>query len=696
MKELITSFFVSFYFAISMNAQSKAEIYFSSNYFMEAIHYLEIDLQNQKGNTTELLEKLGESHYQLRNFDESKVYFEQLYASGNRDSLTVVRLFELNRNDGEYDKSAQFIQSHPTFFNKEEKLRKIDFPKANNINSGSEVTLVNDVLNGLGMGYDFIAESSLVVGKKTNLSEDLSKDNTFFIADLEGEDQTSLTLDKLKAYGVSYPSIDQVNNKIYFSASSFQNRKAFRERNNVLKLYVGDFNGQEITEIKPLPFVTQDANYAHPSISRDGQQLYFVANLPQGFGGTDIYVVQKKANNTWGEPKNCGDKINSPFNELTPYALNDTLYFSSYGHENYGGSDVFSSIKIDEEFSAPVNMGRPINSARDDFSFALSPKGEYAILTSNRNNDLATKDELYKVIFPPSEFFVFSEKNSQAIDGVVVSVANNSTSFNTDKDGKWLWRPGGGEQKIVFDHPYYWKNTFKTNDFNETAEQQLKAIKLSPVMISGKSVDDITGNPIKDVGITLFEKEGDDWVMVEKTTTDETGDWGFHVRKDREYKVEFEKDKYLTSNEIFERFNDDRTMHNEAMKRVNPLEMSYKPEKNLVMQIDNIYFDYNKASLRQESFKVLDKLISYLKKNSEIKIELSAHTDCMGKDSYNLALSQRRANSCKAYLLEKGIEKDRIMAKGYGKRKMIITDCDLQRRDDSAAQKNRRVEVKIL
>jgi OmpA-OmpF porin, OOP family len=100
--------------------------------------------------------------------------------------------------------------------------------------------------------------------------------------------------------------------------------------------------------------------------------------------------------------------------------------------------------------------------------------------------------------------------------------------------------------------------------------------------------------------------------------------------------------------------------------------------------------------LRESSFEVLNKLKDYLEKNKNVKIELSAHTDCIGSHESNNRLSQQRAESCKQHLLKLGIDSSRITAKGYGKTRMIIEDCELQKADDSAAQKNRRVEVKIL
>src|SRR5690554_8045829 len=121
-------------------------------------------------------------------------------------------------------------------------------------------------------------------------------------------------------------------------------------------------------------------------------------------------------------------------------------------------------------------------------------------------------------------------------------------------------------------------------------------------MLSGSVKDDITGNPLSDVSVTLYEKVGeDDWKIVETKKTDKNGDWEFHIHKDKEYKVVLEKNNYISHNEIVPRYNDASDLRNEVLSRINPFSMKYEAVKDLVIQIDNIYFDFKigRASCRE-------------------------------------------------------------------------------------------------
>ena len=119
-------------------------------------------------------------------------------------------------------------------------------------------------------------------------------------------------------------------------------------------------------------------------------------------------------------------------------------------------------------------------------------------------------------------------------------------------------------------------------------------------------------------------------------------------------------------------------------------------KKNNVVRIDNIYFDFDKASIKSESYPILDNIASFLKDNPAARIELSAHTDAVGNDNYNLQLSKKRAQSCYDYLVSKGIETSRLVPVGYGEKKLLNT-C--KKKDDCPEEQhaiNRRVEVKFL
>lgn len=124
--------------------------------------------------------------------------------------------------------------------------------------------------------------------------------------------------------------------------------------------------------------------------------------------------------------------------------------------------------------------------------------------------------------------------------------------------------------------------------------------------------------------------------------------------------------------------------------------MEPEAKKNTIIDIPNIYFDYDKATIREESFPILENIVNYLNGNPEIRVELSAHTDARGSDWYNLRLSDRRAKSTLDYLVEKGIAPSRLISKGYGE-KMLRNHCkNGVQCSDEEHEYNRRVEMKIL
>jgi outer membrane protein OmpA-like peptidoglycan-associated protein len=114
--------------------------------------------------------------------------------------------------------------------------------------------------------------------------------------------------------------------------------------------------------------------------------------------------------------------------------------------------------------------------------------------------------------------------------------------------------------------------------------------------------------------------------------------------------------------------------------------------KKMVFTFRNILFDFNKATLRPESYPVLDSIAQVLKENPTVVVEIGGHTDTRGSFRYNLRLSQARANSVREYLLQKGIEPNRLIAKGYGEMRPLVKP----ERTEADYQKNRRVEFRIL
>lgn len=700
----ILSLIIILLFVTYAQGQDKANEYYEAGYFREASIVFEKEINRGKGNKDPLKLKLADCYFQMKEIDESIDIYQNLYQNGNKDSITLIRLVELNRALCKYDEAEKYYTVYKEEFasTSEEKHRdfsekQINFPRENN-KKDQGIELVELKLPQVikGMGYTLLKNGDIIAGI---YKENKEKKTTFttlgkFSVASNFQNVEEYQLNKKLPFFTAYPSYSKATNTLYFTANISKKRMSFKGNENVLQIYAINTKSKD-NEPELLSFNSPQYNFTHPTISEDGKKLYFVSDRPEGYGGYDIYYVEK-TDNGWSEIKNCGANVNTQFDELTPFLTGDSLFFSSYGHQNYGGSDIFLSIHNNGEFSTAHNLGLPVNSCKDDFSFHFNAENGEAMLTSNRKN--STIDDIYIISFPLSPNKVTDQKTGNPLADVSI-LFNNQEALNTDESGEWMQRiPLGRPATIKFDNPYYETKIVEYDNVSENDIEEIQNIALAPVMISGKTKDDITGNPLQDVTVSLYERIGNDWVLVEEVKTDKDGNWEFHIRKDKEYKVELSKESYLTASEIIPSHDDKNSskQREEALKRLNPFSMKYEAKKDLVIQIDNIYFDLNSSYIQKDSYQVVEKLKGFLEDNPDIKIELSAHTDCNGKKDYNLWLSNRRAERTKEYLVKQGIAPGRIVAKGYGQQRMIVTDCELQKKDDSEAQKNRRVEVKIL
>lgn len=706
-----------FFISATAFSQSKASEFYNAGYYKEAALHFEQFLEKEK-NEDKRIEaqiKLADSYYRIRNLKAAKENYEVLVKQ-QTDSLTLVRLVELNRNFCDYFMAGVYFKQYSDkyltceicdmlqdhFF-----ATKIYYPENNDGKDGSMVEALTIPHVSQGMGYSFYERNKMIFGAERKHKEDKTTfyDLALYSTESSFSKEKDLDISGNNPYFRSYPSYDERNKTLYFSANASSKSKFKPNKSdkygysedgvNVLQIYAVKKEGEQFGEPELMDFNDNNYNFTHPSISDDGQTLYFVSDKPGGKGGYDVYYVTKKGQG-WSQPKNCGATVNTDLDELTPNIVGDTLYFSSYGHNNFGGSDVFISLIKNGTHSPAENMGKPVNSCKDDFSFLMNSDRTFAYVTSNRNSETGERDEVLKITFPPDEFIVKDKDSSEPIPEVEITI--DEDTLLTDENGAWIQALKMGEDtEVTFDNPWYEKKTLKFSSLSASDKEELKEVFLEPVYLSGQLIDNITGKPMTGVDVTLFVKnDAGDWERVEQKLSDKKGRWQFHIRKDKTYKVVFSKDKYVAEQVVIPRHDHPSKERDDIITRMNPFEMSYKPEKDVVMQIDNIYFDYDKATLRPESHKILDKLKEYLTKNKDLKIELSAHTDCIGSHAYNNRLSQQRAESCLKYLEGKGIAPGRIKAIGYGKTRMIIEDCELQKQDDSAAQKNRRVEVKIL
>ncbi len=178
---------------------------------------------------------------------------------------------------------------------------------------------------------------------------------------------------------------------VYFTRSNYSSKRRLqRDADNIsnLKIFEASMINGNWEKLQGMPFNSDDYSCGHPTLSEDGKTLYFISDMPGGYGGTDVYKTNKTADGKWSAPINLGEVVNTPGNEMFPYIHgNDTLYFASEAHHSLGGLDVFMTYHASEDWHEPVNLNYPLNSSKDDFGFYLNNEDHRSgFVSSNREN----------------------------------------------------------------------------------------------------------------------------------------------------------------------------------------------------------------------------------------------------------------------------------------------------------------------
>ncbi len=182
---------------------------------------------------------------------------------------------------------------------------------------------------------------------------------------------------------------------MYFTRNNSKKGNFARDKNGYsrLKIYRAELRDEEWTNIRALPFNSDDYSVAHPSLNNDESKLYFASDMAGSLGESDIFMVDIMKDGAYGTPVNLGDKVNTEGRETFPFVTqNDVLYFSSDGHPGLGGLDVFATNTKDKENMYVVNIGEPVNSKEDDFSFVLNEETKKGFFASNRAGGQGSDD----------------------------------------------------------------------------------------------------------------------------------------------------------------------------------------------------------------------------------------------------------------------------------------------------------------
>ena len=433
----------------------KADEYFDINYYIEAIEYYEKaesdkDIGSRKAYVTR---RLAESNNDIFKYNESLKWYAKLFSMNTRLSEEdYYNYAEVLRINGNFEQAKEKYFQYANLVG-DEKLKEhyktlSEWSKSNNKTSQIDVFESDVSIGDRGLGITYYAEGLIYSKTKEEFEEGKTPFYDLMYSKTEGPNfatATELPEFENNEFFNGGAFFCKKNSTLYFTSNA-SDRKKFRslspryhlskEGVNHLRIYSSKFSDGKFLKRKDLSINNDDFSNAHPTLTPSGDTMYFASNREGVIGGYDIYRSIKKGNK-WSKAVNLGENINTDKNEMFPFVKGGKLYFSSYGHMNYGGADLFESVIHDDgQLSLPENMGKPDNSNKDDFAMIFDKNNEDGYLISNRGNNKGHDKIYYYKKTPPDTILATAKTrfNLLPIDSLEVS----------------LYQVTGGEQNIVY------------------------------------------------------------------------------------------------------------------------------------------------------------------------------------------------------------------------------------------------------
>jgi outer membrane protein OmpA-like peptidoglycan-associated protein/tetratricopeptide (TPR) repeat protein len=732
-----------------------------ANKLFELKRYAEtIDACNRvlkKGDNPAAYQKLGMSYLLLRDYTNAEVALEKAIKSGSAENIAHLyygkALMSNNKPNDARVQFKKFVEKEPTSVIGNLLLDACDKIKVWQTDpKGYAVDTVQNINSErsefcaypFGEGLLFISDLNKDLVNFSEAQINRKPFYSIYYSAYTNKEKTDFSKPKIFSHKITTEYHD---GPIWYNkktATFFFTRNVKKGKESLLKMYTAAEENGKVKKVIPFQYNSDKYNIAHPTVSEDGQRLYFASDMPGGIGEMDIYVCQREGDG-WSQPKNMGKGVNSVDNDMFPSLRDTALYFSSQGHPGYGGLDVFVAYE-NENWEHVYNLKAPLNSPQDDFGI-LFTEDKKGYISSNRTGGKGS-DDLYS--FEVQEIKELQEETSisglfeynklpvsnatlQLMDSedniVMVVKTDENGKFNfsklpTDKDYKIVVIddfPDGaeiyilntnGERVAVLSKPNRGTFAFKAlpvEYYDDLPIIEIKDESFLTIEIKGQIYKKLPGDYGDGLEVYIVNDEGK---IIARASTDASGKFVFEKlppdqqyifklsEEDPELKIVLLGDKgeiletalrNLRGEFVYKRLATEEgviTLINE-----DDVVLKIREDENFVLS--NIYYDYDKWDIKPQAAKELDKLVLILKKNKHINVVLSSHTDSRASDSYNLTLSNKRAKSAVDYVISKGLTNDRLKGVGYGE-KQLVNNCKTA--DDCTEEehaKNRRTEIKI-
>ena len=446
----------------------------------------------------------------------------------------------------------------------------------------------------------------------------------------------------------SSATVSKDGKTMYFTRNNYFNGKLRKSRDNEVKLKVYKATKNDNNSwgsIKELPFNGNDFSVAHPALSPDGKKLYFSSDMPGTFGKSDIWFVYIYDNDEYSQPINLGPNVNTEFRESFPFVDDSfNLFYSSDGKMGLGGFDVFSSTLNSRGFpSKTQNLGIPLNSPFDDFGFVFKNRLGFGYFSSNRSGpNGSSSDQVYRITR--------------------------------------TLRP---KKQVIVNR-------------NEVIQNQVDYRKLQECSpsISGSVYDIYTRELLVGSLVELLNQNDN---PIDETIADEKGQFYFPKRDyycENRYKLRVSNGLGYNSRLVDLIFDDSPNIVENVGLKWNKECLPY--DLICLLNIEPIYFDLDKYTLRPSSIISLNEVFKTLIKYPNMVLEVNSYADSRASIPYNRVLSLRRAQVTKSWLVKKGIDSNRLLIKAYGEENidnLCGENVDCSERE---YQLNRKSSFKIL
>jgi outer membrane protein OmpA-like peptidoglycan-associated protein len=706
MNKLLVIIFVFSIQFISAQDQdlARAKRFFDRTYYVEAITLYE-KLAEEKP-SQEVIKNLADSYYYTNDLIKAQRYYRFLIKNYDKD-LDRSYYFKYAQTLKATGNTEEATEALKTYYSKSANSEDlVNFEKETktleNVSAiGNRFEIKNLAVNTPNSEFGAVKYNDSLVFAGVKLKPGLFDkkykwDNATYlnlvavpIININSPDQvTHYFSDELKTSMHESNAVFTKDGKtIYFTRNNSKNgsKRKNEEKISNLQIFKAELVNGKWTNIISLPFSSDNYSVEHPALSADEKVLYFASDMPGTLGSFDIYSVNINQG-AFDTPKNLGPIINTDKREQFPFVSKDNkLYFSSDGHLGYGSLDVFVSEIQGKEFGKPVNVGMPVNSNLDDFSFCYDSDTKEGYFASNRkggkgSDDIYELKEIRELIVEDCKQFItgiITDADTKlALENATVELQDSNNKqlnlITTNADGKFSFTvPCETSYTVLASKENYTSNSKsltsgKIRNANNDASMNLKSLEI-----------------IKQEEKLMAENKRKQELILEEDNKKKEA-LAIIALKEAEKKAKEDK---IAAAEVKKKEKLDQILAQE--KDV------VKDKDRLIIKTDPIYFDYNMWYIRKESKVVLGRVVELMKKYPGMEIEIGSHTDSRGNAKFNEDLSQKRASSTREFIIQSGINANRIVAKGYGESIPIIK-CKM---DDACSEEdhelNRRSEFVI-